>query len=57
VIYDSKGARVYQRKFAISGPYTLLNIDIRPAQKAIYYVVVLDEAGGRLVDGKVMVNY
>ena len=57
VIYDSRGSRVYQKKFAISGPYTLLNIDIRPAQKAIYYVVVLDEAGGKLVDGKVMVNY
>ena len=57
VIYDSKGARVFQQKFSISGPYTLLKIDIRPAQKAIYYVVVLDEAGGKLIDGKVMVNY
>lgn len=57
VIYDSKGARIFQQKFSIVGPYTLLNIDIRPAQKAIYYVVVLDEAGGKLVDGKVMVNY
>jgi hypothetical protein len=57
VIFDSKGARVYESKFVITGPYTLLNIDIRPAQKAIYYVVVFDAGGTRIVDGKVMVNY
>lgn len=54
-VYDSKGARVYTRSFAITGPYTLLNINITPAQRGIYYVVVGDASGKELATGKVLV--
>jgi hypothetical protein len=56
-VFDSKGAKVYGAKFAISGPYTLLPIDLRPAQRGIYYVIVGDALGTKLAEGKVMVNW
>jgi hypothetical protein len=53
-VYDSKGAKVYNAKFAISGPYTLMSIDIRRAQAGIYYVVLGDVTGNKIAEGKVM---
>jgi hypothetical protein len=41
--------------FPITGPYTLLNIDLRNAQRGIYIVMVGDITGKRLVEGKVHV--
>jgi len=55
-VYDSKGSRVYTGKFQISGPYTLLPIDVSPAQTGIYYVVVGDANGSKLAEGKVIVH-
>jgi hypothetical protein len=55
-IYDSKGAKVYNAKFQVTGPYTLLPIDVRPAQTGIYYVVVGDANGNKLAEGKVLVH-
>jgi hypothetical protein len=55
-IYDSKGSRVYTGKFSITGPYTLLHIDVRPALTGIYYVVVGDLNGKKLAEGKVIVH-
>ncbi len=56
-VYDSKGAKVYGAKFPITGPYTLLEIDLRPAQQGVYYVIVGDANGKRLADGKVLVSF
>ena len=55
-VYDSKGARVYNGKFAVVGPYELLSIDLRPEQTGVYYVVVGDATGKKLADGKVLVH-
>ena len=55
-IYDSKGRRVYTRKFTVSGPYTLIPIDIRPANSGIYYVVVGDNSGKKIIEGKVLIQ-
>ena len=55
-VYDSKGDRVRHKTFTVSGPYTLLGIDIRGTQKGIYYVVVGDAGGKVLANGKVMVQ-
>ena len=44
-VYDSRGTRVKVKTFSVSGPYTLLSLDIRPAQKGIYYIVVGDANG------------
>lgn len=56
VIYDSKGARVYQEFFSINGPYTLLPVDLRSAARGIYFVVVGDASGKRLIEGKVHIR-
>ncbi len=57
VVLDSKGARVYESKFSITGPYTLLSVDLRPAARGVYYAIIYDAAGKRLAEGKVMVNW
>ncbi|MFN8289736.1 MAG: zinc-dependent metalloprotease family protein [Chitinophagaceae bacterium] len=55
-IFDSKGAKVYDKQFSITGAYTLLPIDLRNGSRGIYYVLVGDAAGNKLVDGKVHVR-
>jgi hypothetical protein len=55
-IFDGKGARVYQREFAVAGPYTILPVDLRNQARGIYYVVVGDAAGNKLIEGKVHVR-
>jgi hypothetical protein len=56
IVYDAKGAMVHREVFAISGPYTLLNIDITPAQRGSYTIVVHDVAGKKLAQGIVIVH-
>lgn len=56
IITDAKGARVYDRIFPISGPYTLLSIDLRAASRGIYFVSVGDASGMKLAEGKVHVR-
>lgn len=56
MIYDAKGAAVYSRKFSITGPYTLLPIDLRQANTGIYIVVVGDAQGKKLAEGKVHIR-
>jgi hypothetical protein len=55
-IYDSKGTKVYSGKFPISGPYTLIGIDMRDAMGGIYHVIVRDVNGKQLAVGKVMIR-
>lgn len=56
VIVDSKGSMVYSRQFSISGPYTLLNVDMPQASTGIYVVEVFDNGGKKLAEGKVHVR-
>ena len=56
-VHDSKGAKVYNATFPVSGPYTLLSINMTPALSGIYFVVVADANGKKLAEGKVMVNW
>jgi len=51
-IFDSKGARVYQEVFPVSGPYTILPIDLQKAARGIYFIVISDAAGKKLIEGK-----
>jgi Sortilin, neurotensin receptor 3, len=55
-VYDAKGSKVYYKQMPINGPYTLLNVDIKPAQGGVYIVVVDDEKGIRLAQGKIVVK-
>ncbi|HYC39375.1 MAG TPA: zinc-dependent metalloprotease family protein [Chitinophagaceae bacterium] len=55
-VYDSRGAKVYNSRFSVSGPYTLLNIDIRDAMRGVYHVVLGDAAGNKIADGRVLIH-
>lgn len=55
-VFDAKGSKVYAAKFTITGPYTLLPIDMRPALTGIYFVVVGDKTGKKLAEGKLLVH-
>lgn len=54
-VFDSRGARVFDKRFSISGPYTIIPVNLTGASRGIYYVVVSDANGKRLIDGKVHV--
>lgn len=56
IITGAGGARVYDQIFPVSGPYTLLNIDLRKASRGIYFVTVGDAAGTKLAEGKVHIR-
>ena len=56
VIFDAKGAVVFKSGFPIAGPYTLLPVDLSNAARGIYFVVVGDAAGNKLIEGKVHVR-
>ena len=55
-VYDAKGSRVYSEKLEISGAYTLLDINIKSTQGGIYFVVVGDTAGKKIIEGKVLIK-
>jgi hypothetical protein len=55
-VYDARGAKIEYKKFNVAGPYTLLGINIKPAQKGVYYVVVGDGSGKILANGKIVVQ-
>lgn len=55
-VYDGKGARVYNARFPVNGPYTLIPVDITPAQRGVYYVVIGDSFGKKMAEGKVLVQ-
>ncbi|MGQ0739622.1 MAG: reprolysin-like metallopeptidase [Bacteroidota bacterium] len=56
VIIDSKGSKVYDRQFSITGAYTLLNINMKNAGRGIHYVLVGDASGAKLISGKVHIR-
>lgn len=55
-IYDAKGARVYSKKFSVSGPYQLHDIDLRTASRGVYVVLIGDAGGTKLAEGKVLIH-
>lgn len=55
-VIDGKGAVVFDQLFAISGPYTIIPVNLTRASRGLYYVVVGDAAGQKLAEGKVHVR-
>jgi len=55
-IYDSKGAKVYTKEFTFSGFYELHSIDLGIKSKGVYFIVVGDATGKRIIEGKVLIN-
>ncbi len=56
IIYDNKGSQVFDQKFTVSGPYTLMHVNLQNANTGIYFVIVGDATGNKLADGKVHVR-
>ena len=55
-VYDDHGMLVYNARIAVSGPYTLHNVNLRQLPRGIYFVVIGDAAGKRLAKGKVVIH-
>ena len=55
-IYDSKGARVYQREYTTAGPYTRMDVNMDNAASDVYLVELRDSKGKRLATGKVVIR-
>lgn len=55
-VMDVKGAKIYERQFAITGSKTLLTIDLGKVASGIYVVIVTDTDGNKLAEGKVKVR-
>lgn len=56
-IYDAHGAKVYNQKLAVSGPYQLHPINLKAVARGVYLVVIGDINGKRLAEGKVLIQY
>lgn len=55
-VFDARGEKVYHRKLNVTGPYELHQLDLRPAAKGVYTIVIGDGTGKRLAEGKMMVQ-
>ena len=47
---------MFNGQFTVTGPYTLIPINLQKANTGIYYVVIGDAAGKKLAEGKVHVH-
>jgi len=56
LIYDSKGALVYNKRIEVTAPYSSMAVDMRKNGKGMYTVVVADYQGRTLTQGKVVIQ-
>ncbi|MFT3981050.1 MAG: hypothetical protein QM687_11310 [Ferruginibacter sp.] len=56
VIYDAKGALVFNKPYTAIAPYGTMDIDIRKFSKGTYMLVLSDTRGKKLAEGKVVVQ-
>ncbi len=55
-IFDSKGARVFEKSYNMIQGYNLLNVDLKNASSGVYMAVLRDNYGNQLGAGKVVVK-
>jgi hypothetical protein len=55
-IYDSKGARVFTKRYNLSTIYQRMDIDIRRNGKGVYHILVTDQNGKKIGTGSVVVQ-
>lgn len=53
-IFDSKGAMVYSKVYALTSPYQVMSVDLRRFGHGVYQVVLHDASGKQLANGKVL---
>ncbi len=56
VVYDAKGALVYNKTYAIAKPYDKMEVDFRGMGKGVYIIHLLGVSGNRIAIGKVLVQ-
>ena len=55
-IYDSKGAYVFRKAYAINSSYQLMDVDLRKQGTGVYHIVLTDSKGKRVAKGSVVVQ-
>ncbi len=55
-VYDSKGARVYSRKYSGSGIYNRMDVDLQNAAAGVYLIDLSTDKGRRLATSKVIIQ-
>ena len=56
IVYDARGALVFQKLYAINSPYQLLAVDMKAHAAGIYLVVLTDASGKKVATGKMMIG-
>jgi hypothetical protein len=56
VIYDAKGALVYNKTYAIGKPYDKMEVNFAAFGKGLYFINLVDVTGKRIAIGKVVVQ-
>ncbi|NCT73191.1 MAG: T9SS type A sorting domain-containing protein [Chitinophagaceae bacterium] len=56
-IYNSQGSRIYSAAFNLTGPYTLLPVNLNGAGGGVYLVVLGDTNGKKIIEGKVIIGH
>lgn len=56
LIYDSKGALAYSRKWLVNSSYSNIHVDMMKNSKGIYMVVLVNSKGLKLAEGKVVIQ-
>lgn len=56
-IYNSQGNRIYNAAFTLTGPYTLLPVNLNGAGGGVYLVVLGDTNGKKIIEGKVVIGH
>lgn len=54
-VYDSKGARVYNRTFTVTVPFGKMEMDLSKQPKGVYFIDLTDASGNRLQSERVIV--
>ena len=55
-VFDGNGQRVFYKTLTVSGPYTLIPVDVRKGLSGMYVVVIGDANGKKLTERKIIVN-
>ncbi len=55
-IFDSKGAAVFSKKYAIGTAYQSMPVEMRQAASGTYIIALYDNAGKQIASGKVLIQ-
>jgi hypothetical protein len=54
-VFDSKGARVFNKRYALVNPYTRMDVDLRNAESGVYRVELLTGTNKRIATGSAVI--